>query len=159
MTEMLILFIVCTVVNVVLSTVKSIVTVKGSALAASLMNAITYGFYTYVIILTNIEGVSTVAKMVITALCNFIGVYVVKFIEEKARKEKIWRVEATVDKKEQDHLVNVLKNSNIPFNYIENVGKWVIFNIYCATCAESSAVKEILKKFDAKYFVSENKGL
>ena len=159
MTEMLILFIVCTVVNVVLSTVKSIVTVKGSALAASLMNAITYGFYTYVIILTNIEGVSTVAKMVITARCNFIGVYVVKFIEEKARKEKIWRVEATVDKKEQDHLVNVLKNSNIPFNYIENVGKWVIFNIYCNTSAESSAVKEILKKFDAKYFVRENKGL
>ena len=159
MTEMLILFIVCTVVNVVLSTVKSIVTVKGSALAASLMNAITYGFYTYVIILTNIEGVSTVAKMVITALFNFIGVYVVKFIEAKARKEKIWRVEATVDKKEQDHLVNVLKNSNIPFNYIENVGKWVIFNIYCNTSAESSAVKEILKKFDAKYFVSENKGL
>lgn len=159
MTEMLILFIVCTVVNVILSTIKSIVTVNGSALAASLMNAITYGFYTYVIILTNIDGVSTIAKMVITALCNFIGVYVVKFIEAKARKEKIWRVEATVDKEEQTALVNVLKNANIPFNYIENVGKWSIFNIYCATCAESSAVKEILKKFNVKYFVSENKGL
>lgn len=159
MTEMLILFIVCTVVNVILSTIKSIVTVNGSALAASLMNAITYGFYTYVIILTNIDGVSTLAKMFITALCNFIGVYIVKFIEAKARKEKIWRVEATVDKEEQTALINVLKNANIPFNYLENVGKWSIFNIYCNTCAESSAVKEILKKFKVKYFVSENKGL
>lgn len=159
MTEMLILFIVCTVVNVILSTIKSIVTVNGSALSASLMNAITYGFYTYVIILTNIDGVSTLAKMIITAVCNFIGVYIVKFIEAKARKEKIWRVEATVEAKEQPMLISVLKNASIPFNYIENVGKWTIFNIYCNTSAESTAVKEILKKFNAKYFVSENKGL
>lgn len=59
----IILFIVCTAVNVVLSTIKSILTVKGNKWVAAGINALTYGFYSYVIILTNIDGVSTLAKM------------------------------------------------------------------------------------------------
>lgn len=74
----IILFIVCTAINVVLSTIKSILTVKGNKWVAAGINALTYGFYSYVIILTNIDGVSTLAKMSITAACNFIGVLAVK---------------------------------------------------------------------------------
>lgn len=44
-----ILFIICTAVNVILSTIKSIATIKGG----KFMAALTYGFYSWVIILTN----------------------------------------------------------------------------------------------------------
>lgn len=60
------------------------------------MAALTYGFYSWVIILTTNDNLSTVSKMLITAACNFVGVYLVKLIEEKTRKEKLWKIEATV---------------------------------------------------------------
>ena len=52
-----------------------------------------------------------------------------------------------------------LKSANIPFNYIENVGKYTLFNVYCATQEESKAVKEFAKMCNAKYFVTETKTL
>ena len=93
--QLLTLFIVLSILNVILNTVKSIVTVKGGKLAAAFINAITFFVYTYVIIYTNCE-LNMHLKAGITAIINFVGVYVVKLIEEKARKDKLWKVEATV---------------------------------------------------------------
>ena len=62
----IILFIVCTAVNVILSTIKSIATIKGG----KFMAALTYGFYSWVIILTTNDNLSTVSKMLITAACK-----------------------------------------------------------------------------------------
>ena len=47
----------------------------------------------------------------------------------------------------------------IPYNYIEGVGKYTIFNVFCSNQEQSTAVKEILKAYRAKYFVSESKTL
>ena len=81
--KVLILFAVATAINVILSTVKSILTIKAGKTVAALANAITYGFYTWVIILTNVDGISLWVKMGITAICNFVGVFIVKLIEER----------------------------------------------------------------------------
>ena len=155
--KILFLFAVCTAINVILSTVKSILTVKGSPLMAATANAITYGFYTYLIILTSGDGISTLTKMIITAVCNFIGVYLVKMFENKARKDRLWEVRATIPAKYTAAVHLDLKN--IPHNYIENVGKYTVFNIYCATQKESMTVKNMLNQYGAKYFVSEGKEL
>lgn len=154
----LVLFIVCTAANVILSTIKSIVTVKGGKLSAALLNAITYGFYTYVIVLTTIDGVSTLGKMVITFACNFVGVYIVKWVEEKSRKDKLWKIEATVDNGHGADVHEALIKAGLPHNYIF-VEKWFIFNVFCATQEETHIAKEILKKFNAKSFVSENRAV
>lgn len=153
----ILLFAGCTAVNVILSTIKSIVTVKGGKLSASLINALTYGFYSYVIILTSADGMSVWAKMGITALCNFVGVYLVKWIEEKARKDKLWEIRATIPANNTQEVHSALKD--VPHNYILNVGKYTVFNIYCATQKESALVKPILNQYGAKYFVSESKNL
>jgi len=155
--KIIILFAVCTAINVILSTIKSILTVKGSPVVAATANAITYGFYTYLIILTSGDGVSTLAKMIITAVCNFIGVYLVKLFEAKARKDRLWEIRATIPARYTAAVHLDLKN--IPHNYIEGVGKYTVFNIYCATQKESMLVKPILNQYDAKYFVSEGKDL
>lgn len=155
--KFIILFCAATAVNVILSTVKSILTVKGSPLIAATANAITYGFYSYVIILTSGDNIPIWIKMAITALCNFIGVYLVKFFEHKARKDKLWEIKATIPAQYTNAVHLVLEN--IPHNYIENVGKYTVFNIYCATQKQSSIVKPILNQYGAKYFVSEGKEL
>lgn len=151
-----ILFIICTAINVILSTIKSIATIKGGKFMAALMNALTYGFYSWVIILTTIDNLSTVDKMLITAACNFIGVYLVKFIEEKTRKEQLWKIEATVPFEEMHSLTNESKEQKLIFNYTP-IGKYTIFNFYSYSRRESEEVAELLQRHDAKYFVSEAK--
>lgn len=149
------LFIIGTAINVILSTIKSIATVKGGKFVAALMNALTYGFYSWVIILTTVDGISTVEKMVITAICNFIGVYLVKSIEEKMQKEKLWKVEVTVPTEFKTAVDFDLRS--VPHSYIELSDKHTLFNFYCATQQESKKVKDIVNQYGAKYFVSEAK--
>lgn len=157
--EMLILFIVMSIINVIIQTVKSIATIKCGKLAAAVINAIAYGLYTYVIVLTANDSIDLLAKCFIVAGCNFVGVYVVKFFEEKARKDKLWKVEATVPASMVAPLHNALKDCGIAHNYIEGVGQYTIFNIYCPTQADSIEVRQVLESKNAKYFVSESKTL
>lgn len=156
--ELLILFIVMNIVNVVIQTIKSIATIKCGKTVAALINALAYGLYTYIIVLTNCD-LPMLAKCLIVASANFVGVWVVKHFEEKARKDKLWKVEATILAPLTEDTAKYLKACDIPFSYIENVGKHTIFNIYCRTQAESANVKCMLEDYDAKYFVSESKTL
>lgn len=153
----ILLFALCTAVNVILSTIKSILTVNGGKLSASFINALTYGFYSYVIVLTSADGMSIWLKMAITAICNFIGVYLVKWIEEKARKDKLWKVELTVPTKYTNTIDFDLHD--VPHSYIELSDKHTLFNFYCATQKESAKVKAIANQYEAKYFVAESKNL
>lgn len=155
--SLLAVFFLLSIVNVVFSTVKSIVTIKGGALAASIVSALYYGYYNIVLIYT-VADFPLWQKVVVTFACNLIGVFAVKWGEEKSRKDKLWKVEATVDPLRKDILVSMLKSRAIPFNYVD-VGKYVIFNIYCSTQRESGIAKECLTICDAKYFVSESKEL
>jgi uncharacterized protein YebE (UPF0316 family) len=156
--KLLILFVVMNIVNVVLQTIKSLATVKCGKWGAAIVNAVAYGLYTYIVVLTMCD-LPLLAKCLIVAGCNFVGVYVVKFFEEKARKDKLWKVEATVPASMINPLHNALKECGIAHNYIEGVGQYTIFNIYCPTQADSIAVRKVLESKNAKYFVSESKTL
>ena len=156
-TELLIIFIALNIVNVIIQTVKSLATVKCGKTVAALINAVAYGLYTVVVVYT-VCDLDLWVKVAVVALANFIGVYVVKLIEEKARKDKLWKVEATVAPNKAGWLMDRLNEDGISWNYID-VQKWVIFNIYCATQAESKKAREHLAKAEAKYFVSESKTL
>ena len=156
--KLLILFIVMNIVNVVIQTIKSIATIKCGKTAAALVNALAYGLYTYIVVLTMCD-LPLLWKCIIVALSNFVGVWFVKYFEEKARKDKLWKIEATVYNAYTENLAMDLDIKGIPHNYIENVGKYCIFNIYCETQHESAIAKEILNRNNAKYFVSETKSL
>lgn len=157
-TQLLLVFIVLNIANVIIQTVKSIATVKCGKLTASVVNAVAYGLYTIVTVYLMCE-LDLYLKAGIVALCNLVGVYVVKWIEEKARKDKLWKVEATVWQWHTDSLHKDLDLANIPHNYIDNVGKYTLFNVYCETQQQSAKAKAILAMYDAKYFVSESKTL
>lgn len=156
--KLLLLFIIMNILNVIIQTVKSIVTIKCGKSVAAIVNAVAYGLYTYIVVLTMCD-LPLLAKCLIVAMANFIGVFVVKYCEEKARKDKLWKVEATVLRGYKRELNSTLDRLDISHNFVDNVGKYTLFNIYCETQKESALAKSVLDKYKAKYFVSESKTL
>ena len=155
---MLILFIVCTFANVVLSTVKSVMTIKGGKVNAAIWNALAFGLYSYIVVLTATADISTLGKVAITMGCNLVGVYGVKLVEEKLRKDRLWKLEMTIPNGEYGFAASAmhgaLNAANSPNNYVE-AGKYAIFNCFCATKADTAKALEIGKTFSAKTFASE----
>ena len=93
--KLLLVFIVLNIANVIIQTVKSLATVKCGKGIAALINAVAYGLYTIVTVYLMCE-LDLYLKAGIVAVCILVGVYVVKWTEEKARKDKLWKVEATI---------------------------------------------------------------
>ena len=155
--ELLIIFIVLNIVNVIIQTVKSIATIKCGKGMASVVNAIAYGLYTVVVVYT-VCDLPLWLKVVVVGLCNLVGVFCVKWGEEKARKDKLWKVEATVKPCEFEAIKTYCEVADLPFSYID-IDKYILFNFYCATQKESAIVKDLLDKHNAKYFVTESKTL
>lgn len=157
MTQLLTLFIVLNIVNVIIQTIKSIVTVKCGKTVASIVNALAYGLYTVVTVYTMCD-LPLMTKALVVAICNLIGVYVVKLFEEKARKDRLWKIEATFGKNE--NIIEKLKAweeiCEVPFNYID-LDKYVIVNFYCPTQKESKLTKEFIEFNNGKFFISETK--
>lgn len=149
--SLLLIFIILNVVNVLIQTVKSIITIKGNKYSASIVNALAYGLYTVVVVYMVCE-LPLYLKAIIIGLANLIGVFVVKFIEEKKRKDKLWKVEVSIPSYRTNELHYHLKKKHISHNFIENVGKYTIFNCYCENKYESELVKKILSDFNAKIF-------
>ncbi len=141
-------------INVVLSTMKTILTVKANKHVAMLINTVTYTFYSGVVKLLTEQPM--VIVLAVTFLTNMIGVYLALYILEKTRKDVLWKVEVTVQNEVAEELHN--RMTDVPHSYIE-VGKNTLFNFYCDTQKESAKVKEIVKHYNAKYFVAESKAL
>ena len=96
-------------------------------------------------------------KAIIVALCNLIGVYIVKYIEEKKRKDKLWKVEMAIPNGVNIHdIKRRIENCGVPCNYIE-VGKWLMFNCYCERQAQTSVMVAIAKEYNGKISAYESK--
>ena len=152
-------FILLNILNVIIQTVKSLATVKCGKTVAALVNAVAYGLYTIVVVYMMCD-LNLYVKAGIIALCNLVGVWVVKFIEEKLRKDKLWKIEATFNKKDtngNDLICDLIPYRNVlQYNYID-LEKYYIVNFYCATQNESAIAKEFIEKYNGKYFASESK--
>ena len=161
MNSLTIIFILLNVVNVALMTVKSIVTIKGGCVSAAAANAVTYGIYTVVIIYTVCE-LPLWEKVVIVALANFFGVLVVKKIEKFLEKDKLWKIEATIQLKDFQKLLQNCQEENLNYTFYpvkNNEKKYYAFSFYCETQKDSSKLAKVLKNYDCKYFVSEHRGI
>ena len=152
--NLFITFVILNIANVIIQTVKSIATIKCGKTVAALVNAVAYGLYTWVIVMTNCE-LNLWLKCVVVAIANLIGVYVVKFFEEKSRKDKLWKIECTIPTEYTAAVDFDLKS--VPHSYITISNKHTLFNFYCATQSDTTKVKDIVAQYGAKYFVSEAK--
>lgn len=154
MNTAIILFVICTLLNVVLATIKSVMTIKGTKISAAVWNALSFGLYSYIVIMTANADISTLGKVVITVICNLVGVYGVKLVEEKMRKDKMWKIEMTVRFSEASEMHKELTAANIPNHYID-AGRHAAFSCYCATKADTDTALAIGEKYNAKTFAAE----
>ena len=152
MNELLLTFIILNIINVIMQTVKTIATLKCGKGVAAVVNAITFALYTVVTVYMMCD-LPLLWKAGIVGLCNLVGVWVVKFFEEKVRKDRLWKIEATFDK----DCLDIIHNSvGISHSYID-IGNKVIFNFYTENQRQSLIVKDIIQKYNGKYFVTESK--
>lgn len=158
MSKLLLFFILLTLANVIIQTVKSLVTIKGNKWQAACINAITYALYTYVIFFTAADGIELWEKALITGLCNFVGVLVVKWVEEKSQKDKLWifQVTAKTSNTDIEKIGKMLGDCGIKYVYntvIEN--KLYSMQIFSYTQKESEMIKAVLENFNVKYCAIE----
>lgn len=153
--ELLITFTVLNIVNVIIQTVKSIATVKCGKVAASVVNAVAYGLYTIVVVYT-MADLPLMMKAGIVAVCNLIGVFIVKWCEEKARKDKLWLVKITIPVNYSNIIKKELNNNNISFTYYD-INKYFVFDCFCENQKDTKIVSMLCKKYQGKIFATENK--
>lgn len=156
---LLTLFIALTIINVILNTARTIITVKGGTFISALVSAVAFAFYTLFVIYTVCE-LPMWLKVGITGVTNFIGVYIVKWIELKVRKDRLWMVDVVIYEKNLTFVKDYLNKHGIQFSEmpISNSGSHV-FHIYSNTQDESRNIRDLLKTFNAKYVVVESKSL
>lgn len=156
---LLILFVVLTIVNVILNTARTIITVKGGLFWSSFIAAVAFGFYVVVIVYT-VCDLPLWMKAVVTAAANFVGTYFVKYLELKFRKDRLWLVDVVIFKKNLNYATEFLNTRGIQFSEMPIANSEShVFHIYSNTQDESREIKSLLKTFNAKYVVVESKSL
>ena len=149
--KMILLFVILSIINVIFSTVRSLTTIKSSKGIAAFISAGYFAFYNIMLIYT-VADFPMWQKCVVTFMCNLVGVFVVKWAEERLRRDQMWKIEMTVPSDKTAELHAALDSRGIPHNYIPNLGKYTAFNLYCATQKESAFVKDLAIKHKAKFF-------
>lgn len=145
-------FFLISLVNVVLSSAKSICTVRYGRGINVITNVVAYSFYTIVVKQT--ANLPLEITVITTAAANALGVWLSYAILDKLQKDRLWKVEVVVPKCFTEQLHYDL--SDIPHNYIE-LGPKTLFNFYCETKADTSKVIKHCKDFNGKFFAAENK--
>ena len=154
----ILLFTLVTVINVILSTIRSLATIKGGKWVSATANAICYGFYPLIVMLTAKDMVTITANMLITALANFVCVWVIKLVEQKAKKDRLWKVEMAIPQKSRVITEMRLNDNDIPHNF-QYLGSWVIFNCYCNKQKDTAVCVGLAKKYGGKISAYESQPL
>lgn len=151
MEMVVVIFVICSLVNVILSTLKTLIMVNAGRGSAIVINAVCYGFYTLVV--KQLTSVDYVTAIIVTILANIVGVWISYKIMDLFKKDKLWRITATLkNKKQLDECVKALEKYNISFTQIKDS---LSIDIYSYTQKESSIIKTILNNYDYKYFIQE----
>lgn len=153
MTPEIILFIILQVVNVILSTIKSIVLIKGHKWATIIANTIYFGVYTAVLKqLTTIDNLWVL--VVITMIANFVGTWIGIEVTEKLRKADLWIIKTVVPIERIKEYKAALNEANIKYiSYQTTWDECTAVDIFSENRTQSKTIKAILDQFNAKYSV------
>lgn len=149
--KVVIVFCICSLVNVILSTLKTLIMVNAGRGSAIIINAVCYGFYTFVV--KQLAEVDYWTAVIVTILANIIGVWISYKIMDLFKKDKLWRITVTLKTVDEfAECVQQLVKYNIGYTPIENTNS---IDIYSYNQKESAIIKNILGNYDYKYFIQE----
>ena len=143
--QTIIIFIVLQFLNVVLSTLRSVLTVKGSKLVASIASAVAYGVYS-ILTVVMVKSVDLWLVVLVTVVTNLVGTYLSKWLLEKFHKDDLWEIVTTVETKDTDTVHSQLKENSIDHYFVNLDNNKTIFYIYSKNQNESVAIKQITDK-------------
>lgn len=153
--NIILLFTILTVINVILQTIKSLCTVRCPSLVSASVNAIAYGLYVFVIFFTTAEGMALWLKAIITAVANFFGVYAANILFDKIFTKVIrWKVEVSVPNASAIDFHYALNNEGFEYYICGYSSTWKAYAIFCASKAQSEKLKSIMPP-EAKYNIVE----
>ena len=149
----IIIFTVCSLVNVILSTMKTILTVRSTKVVASVINAVTYGFYA--IVVKQLASLDLIVTVIVTIATNLIGVYLSMWLMDKMKKDCLWKISVTTKDKS---IVKKIENFDIeytlsPIQYKKET--YYSIEIFSKNQKDSTIVKNILNEYKVKYNVTE----
>lgn len=145
-------FFIISLINVILSSTKSICTVRYGRGINIIMNVVSYSFY--VIVVKQTAELPLIITVVATAIANAIGVWLSYVALDRVQKDRLWKLEVVVPNCFAKDLHEEL--DYIPHNYIE-IGPKTLFNFYCDTRKDTTTVVRCGKKYYGKIFAVENK--
>lgn len=152
------LFFLLQLINVILSTMRSILTINAKPSVAALFNACSYTFYNVIVKLITSQDMAVI--MVVTFLTNLLGVYIAKFILNKMTKDKLWIYNATIKGKNIsiDTIIEMLKVAKIDYLY-NTIKQDSLYSlqIFAPSQKESKLIREILNTYNIKYYATEAK--
>lgn len=150
-------FAVASLINVILSTLKSVITIKGGRTLACITNAIAYGFNTFVV--KQIAQTELWISVIITIASNLVGVYIALTITKRFQKEKLWKITVTVLSDDIKNFKADLHAQDVPFiAYETSYEKYKVVDIFSQNKKESKIVKNILANYKVKYTINANDG-
>ena len=149
----IIIFTVCSSVNVILSTMKTILTVRSTKIVASVINAVTYGFYA--IVVKQLASLDLTVTVIVTIATNLIGVYLSMWLMDKMKKDCLWKISVTTKDKS---IVKKIENFDIeytlsPIQYKKET--YYSIEIFSKNQKDSTIIKNILNEYKVKYNVTE----
>lgn len=155
-----IIFFGISLINVILGTIKSIITVKSeNKILVGSVNAITFGFYA--IVIKQMVSFPILTTVLVTIIANYIGVILSMVILDKLKKDKLWKISATVfHSYDIQNLTNELIEKDIPYATFPIYSKdkeLSGIDIYSQTQEKSIELRKILAKYPIKYHISEVK--
>ena len=151
MVNVIIVFCICSLVNVILSTLKTLIMVNAGRGSAIIINAVCYGFYTLVD--KQLTSVDYITAVTVTILANVVGVWISYKIMDLFKKDRLWRITVTLKTVDEfAECIQQLAKYNIGYTPIENTNS---IDIYSYNQKESAIIKNILGNYDYKYFVQE----
>ena len=153
MESVVILFVVCSLINVILSTLKTLIMVNAGRGSAIIINAVCYGFYTLVV--KQLNAVDYVTAVVVTIIANIVGVWISYKIMDLFKKDKLWLIKITIPYKNFESVKTKLKEYSISNSYY-NIDKYYVFDCYCETQNDSQKVLELCKQNKGKNFGIQN---
>ena len=153
MVNVIVVFCICSLVNVILSTLKTLIMVNAGRGSAIIINAVCYGFYTLVV--KQLTSVDYMTAVTVTILANIVGVWISYKIMDLFKKDKLWLIKITIPSKNFESVKTKLKEYSISNSYY-NIDKYYVFDCYCKTQNDSQKVLELCKQNKGKNFGIQN---
>jgi len=150
---MIVTFIIFQFINIIISTFKSVLLIKGSKGFASLVNAVSYSLGIFITYFVS-NKISIYYSIPITFLLNIIGVFLGLTILEKFKKDQIWRISTTIKSEYKDSYIKELRDAGVQLMpYETGRDDYKVVDIFSNNRKETEKIKPIIKKYGAKYTI------